>query len=56
MRPSKNVLHHVLVRRAILTELRSGNGENIRSRFEVFQDTGADADNNAMVGMRTSRW
>lgn len=56
MRPSKNVLHHVLVRRAILNELRSGNGEDIRSRFEVFQDTGSGADNQAIVGMRTSRW
>ncbi|MCJ8510653.1 hypothetical protein MUU53_22625 [Rhizobium lemnae] len=56
MRPSKNVLHHVLVRRAILTELRSGAGADIRSRFEVFQDTGSDADKDAIVGMRTTRW
>ncbi|MCJ7994932.1 MULTISPECIES: hypothetical protein [Rhizobium/Agrobacterium group] len=56
MRPSKNVLHHVLVRRAILTELRSGNGEGVHSRFQVFQDGGIDADKNAMVGMRTSKW
>lgn len=56
MRPSKNILHHVLVRRAILNELRSGNGEDIRSRFEVFQNTGPDADKDAIVGVRTSRW
>ncbi|HZG29223.1 MAG TPA: hypothetical protein VE079_12250 [Ensifer sp.] len=56
MRQSKDVLHHVLVRRAILTELRSGNGEGVHSRFQVFQESGFDADKNAMVGMRTSKW
>ena len=56
MRPSKNILHHVLVRRAILTELRSGNGEGVHSRFQVFQDGETEADKNAMVGMRTSKW
>lgn len=52
MRPSKNVLHDVFVRRAILTELRSGNGEGVQSRFQVFQDRGPDAHKNAMVEAR----
>lgn len=56
MRSSKNVLHHVLVRRAILTELRSGAGDRIRLPIEVFQDTGSDADTNAVVRVSASKW
>ena len=52
MRSSKNVLHDVFVRRAIRTELRSGNGEGVQFRFQVCQDRELDVHKNAMVEAR----
>jgi len=56
MRPAKNILHHVLVRRAITSELRSGNRDDVRSLFEVFQGCKSDLADESIIGARTKQW
>jgi hypothetical protein len=53
MRSSNNVLHHFLVCRAILTELRSVKGDDVRLPISVLEDTGSGA--NAFVEVSASK-